>query len=97
MPDSPFAARSPSVLAGHDSALASAALGRLASILGEDAIFVLAAGVRDSKDALDGLLQRRGPAYAAALQGQPHARMTAEFDAWYIEMIRALAPVSPPA
>jgi tellurite resistance protein len=97
MPDSPFAARSPSALAGHDSALASAALGGLASLLGEDAIFVLASGARDAKDALDGLLQRRGYAYAAALQGQPHARMTAGFDAWYIEMIRALAPVSPPA
>jgi tellurite resistance protein len=96
MPESPFAAVSLRTLAGHDSALASAALGRLAGILGEDAIFVLGSGVRDAKDALDGVLQRRGPAYAAALQGQPHARMTAGFDAWYIEMVRALAPVSPP-
>ncbi len=96
MPESPFAAASPHALAGHDSALASAALGRLAGILGEDAIFVLGSGVRDAKDALDGALQRRGPAYAAALQGQPHARMTAGFDAWYVEMVRALAPVSPP-
>jgi hypothetical protein len=87
-------ARSP---AGRDSALASAALGRLGGIMAEDAIFVLASGVRDAKDALDGVLQRRGPAYAAALQGQPHARMTTEFDAWYIEMVHALAPVSPPA
>jgi tellurite resistance protein len=97
MPESPFAAVSTRTLAGHDSALASAALGRLAGILGEDAIFVLGSGVRDAKDALDGVLQRRGPAYAAALQGQPHTRMTAGFDAWYVEMVRALAPVSPPA
>ena len=96
MPESPFAASSPRALAGHDSALASAALGRLAGILGEDAIFVLGSGVRDAKEALDAVLPRRGPAYAAALQGQPHARMTAGFDAWYVEMVRALAPVSPP-
>jgi tellurite resistance protein len=97
MPESPFAVSSPRALAGHDSALASAALGRLAGILGEDAIFVLGSGVRDAKEALDVVLQRRGSAYAAALQGQPHARMTAGFDAWYVEMVRALAPVSPPA
>jgi tellurite resistance protein len=97
MPESHFAGRSPQALSGHDSALASTALGGLASVLGEDAIFVFAAGVRDPKEALDGLLQRRGPAYAAALQGQPHARMTAGFDEWYVEMSRALASVSPPA
>jgi tellurite resistance protein len=82
---------------GRDTALASAALGRLAAIMAEDAIFVLASGVRDVKDALDGVLQRRGAAYTAALQGQPHARMTTEFDAWYVEMVRALAAVSPPS
>ena len=81
MPESPFATSSPRALAGHDSALASAALGRLAGILGEDAIFVLGSGARDAKEALDGVLQRRGPAYAAAVQGQPHTRMTAGFDA----------------
>jgi hypothetical protein len=97
MPESSFAAPLPAALAGHDSALASAALGRLAGILGEDAIFVLASGVRNEKDALAAVLQRRGPAYAAALQGQAHARMTAGFDAWYVEMVHALAPVSPPA
>ncbi len=97
MPESPLAAVSTRTLAGHDAALASAALGRLAGILAEDAIFVLGSGVRDAKDALDGVLLRRGPAYAAALQGQPHARMTAGFEAWYVEMVRALAPVSPPA
>jgi hypothetical protein len=97
MPDSPFAVPLPLALAGHDSAQASAALGRLAGILGEDAIFVLASGVRDAKDALEAVLQRRGAAYTAALQGHAHARMTAGFDAWYVEMVRALAPISPPA
>jgi len=97
MADGPLAALRSRALAGHDSALASAALGGLAGILAEDAIFVLATGVRDPKEALDGMLPRRGAAYAAALQGQPHARMTVGFDAWYVEMVRALAPVSPPA
>jgi tellurite resistance protein len=101
-PEGPMASGAPAAHAlrapaGRDTALASAALGRLAGIMAEDAIFVLASGVRDAKDALDGVLQRRGAAYAAALQGQPHARMTTEFDAWYVEMVHALAPVSPPA
>ena len=81
-------------MAGH--ADAHAALSVLAGVLAEDAIFVFASGVRDVKDGLDGLLQRRGLAYAAALEGLPHTRMTAGFDAWYVELSRALAPVSPP-
>ncbi len=97
MPDSPFAARPPRVPAGDESVRAAALLGELVSVLGEDAVFVFASGVRDAKEALEGLLQRRGLAYAAVLQGHPHTRMTTDFDAWYVEMSRALAPVSPPA
>jgi tellurite resistance protein len=73
-----------------------AALGRLVGVLGEDAIFVLASGGRDPKDELDGLLQRRSAAYSAVVQGRPHTRMTAQFDAWMIDMTRAMAVVSPP-
>ena len=40
--------------------------------------------------------QRRGHAYTAAVQGQPHTRMTTHFDAWVVEMARALAPIAPP-
>jgi tellurite resistance protein len=76
---------------------ATAALERLVGVLGEDAIFVLASGARDPKDGLDGLVHRRGPAYAAAVQGRPHTRMTSQFDAWLVDMVRAMAPVSPPA
>jgi tellurite resistance protein len=76
--------------------LASAALDRLVGVLGEDAIFVLASGSRDPKDALEGLLQRRGYAYTAAVQGVAHTRMTTQFDSWIVEMVRAMAPVSPP-
>jgi tellurite resistance protein len=75
---------------------APAALERLVGILGEDALFVLASGARDPKDELDAMLQRRGPAYAAAVQGRPHSRMTAHFDAWLVDMVRAMAPVGPP-
>jgi tellurite resistance protein len=76
--------------------VATAALERLIGVLGEDAIFVLSSGARDAKDSLDGLLQRRGYAYTAAVQGQPHSRMTTQFDGWVVEMVRAMAPVAPP-
>jgi hypothetical protein len=81
-----------------DNDLATAALERLVGALAEDAMFVLAgcAG-REPKDALDGLLQRRGAAYTAAVQGQPHTRMTSQYGPWFVEMSRALAPLAPPA
>jgi hypothetical protein len=80
-----------------DTNLATAALERLVGALGEDAIFVLASGARDPKDALEGLLQRRGVAYTAAVQGQPHTRMTSQFEAWEVDMTHAMAPVWPPS
>ncbi len=80
----------------NDSDLATAALDRLVAVLGEDAIYVLASGTHDPKDALEGILGRRAYAYTAAVQGQPHTRMTTAFEAWVVEMARALAPVSPP-
>jgi tellurite resistance protein len=72
------------------------AIDRLVGVLGEDALFVLATGVRDPKDALEALVARRGPAYTAAVQGLAHSRMTSQLPAWTIEMARALAPISPP-
>jgi DnaJ-domain-containing protein 1 len=81
----------------HDTDLATASLDRLVAVLGEDAIYVLASGARDPKEALEAILLRRGPAYTAAVQGQAHPRMTTHFDAWVVEMARALAPVAPPA
>jgi hypothetical protein len=83
-------------MASDDSSLATAALERLVGVLGEDAIFVLAAAARDPKEALDELLQRRGVAYTAAVQGQPHTRMTSQFEAWEVDMTHAMAPVWPP-
>jgi hypothetical protein len=84
-------------MASDDSNLATSALERLVAVLGEDAIFVLASGARDPKDALDELLQRRGVAYTAAVQGQPHTRMTTQFEAWEVDMTHAMAPVWPPS
>jgi tellurite resistance protein len=83
-------------VAGDRTSPSSAALGHLVGVLGEDALFAVTSGPRDLRDALDGLLQRRGPAYTAAVRGQPHTRMTAQFDAWVVEMARAMAPVAPP-
>jgi hypothetical protein len=76
---------------------ASAALERLLGVLCGDAIFVLASGGHDTKDDLDSLLQRRSQAYAAAVQGRPHTRMTTQYEGWVVDMARAMAPVSPPA
>ena len=45
----------------------ASALGRLVGVLGEDAIFVHAAVPREAKEALDGVLARRAPAYTAAV------------------------------
>lgn len=64
-------------------------------MLGEDALFVMASGGHD-KDALDALPIRRAAAYATAARGQPYPRMLAQFDAWIVDMARALAPISPP-
>src|SRR5579859_1387052 len=80
----------------NDANLATSALDRLVVVLGEDAIYVLAGGAREAKEALESLVTRRGHAYAAAVQGQPLARMGTEFEAWMVEMARALAPVAPP-
>jgi hypothetical protein len=77
--------------------LATAALDRLVGMIGEDAIFVLAARPRDTKEALDALVPRRSASYTAAVQGQPHTRMTMTFEAWVIEMTRLMAPIWPPA
>ena len=77
--------------------LATAALERLVGVLGEDAFFVIAARPREPKEALEGLVQRRGHSYTAAVQGQPHTRMTTQFEAWVVEMARAMAPIWPPS
>jgi hypothetical protein len=80
-----------------DAQLALQALDRVVGVLAEDAIFVLATVAREPRDALEGLLPRRASAYSAAVQGLAYSRMTHKFDPWFVEMVRAMAPVSPPA
>jgi hypothetical protein len=74
----------------------SAALDRLAAVLCGDAILVLASGARGERSVLEGLEQRRADAYARALADQPHSQLTGAFGPWLVDMVRALAPLSPP-
>jgi tellurite resistance protein len=72
-------------------------LSRLVATLAEDAIFALAASTDDPLSLLEGLARRRAETYAAVVHGGRTARMVETFDAWVIEMARAMAPLSPPA
>jgi hypothetical protein len=72
-------------------------LSRLVATLAEDAIFALAASKDDPLSLLEGLARRRAEAYASVVQGARTARMVETFDAWVIEMARAMAPLAPPA
>lgn len=69
-------------------------LNRLVTTLAEDAIFGLASG--GGAAVLDGLGKRRGEAYSAILAGHRLSTMSAELDAWIIDMTRAIAPIHPP-
>ena len=76
---------------------ATAVMSRVVSQLAEEAIFALAGSSGNAKDALEGAMKRRADAHLATLQGKPVARMGDAYDAWLIDMTRALAPVAPPA
>jgi len=73
----------------------TAVLGRLVSTLAEDAIFALSGG--GGPGVLEGLGKRRGEAYAAVLGGHRLNTMLGEFDNWVVELVRAAAPIHPPA
>ena len=76
-------------IAGH--------LTQLVSALAEDTIFVLA-GDEGSVSAppFEAFARRRAEAYSAVLHGQPHATMGGTFDAWVVDLSRAIAPIAPP-
>ena len=74
----------------------TATLSSIVTTLAEDAIFVLASE-GGSKASLEGLAKRRTDAYAAIVQGVKVPRMTDDFDAWVIELTRAVAPLAPPS
>jgi hypothetical protein len=72
------------------------ALSRLVNALAEDAIFALASASRGHAAALEGHGKRRVDAYTAVLQTGRMTRMTEDFDAWLVDMTKAIAPVAPP-
>lgn len=72
----------------------SQALSHLMTTLSEDAIFALSAG--GAETALEGLQKRRAEAYAIKLKGGPLHSMHDQFDAWLVEMTKAIAPVWAP-
>ena len=75
----------------HDS------LSRLVGIVAEEAIFGLSAALGSANDALEALVERRKESHAAAMQNGRVPRMVENFDAWIIDMTRAMAPIAPPS
>src|SRR5580693_6204905 len=73
------------------------ALAKLVSITCEEAIFGLSAALGNAHDALEDLVKRRKDAHQLALNGQRTLRMLDAFDAWVVEMARAMAPICPPS
>lgn len=73
----------------------TAALGRLIATLSEDAIFALGTG--GGPHVLEGIGRRRGEAYQAVLSGHRLNTMSGELDHWLVELVRAAAPIYPPA
>ena len=73
----------------------TAALAKLVSTLAEDAIFGISCG--GGTAVLEPLGKRRGEAYSAVLAGHRLNTLSGEFDNYVVEMIRAIAPIHPPA
>jgi hypothetical protein len=73
------------------------ALSRLVAMTCEEAIFGLSAALGNAHDALEDLVKRRKDAHQLALSGQRVPRMIDTFDAWVVEMTRAIAPICPPS
>lgn len=76
---------------------AADALAKLVSITCEEAIFGLSAALGNAHDALEDLVKRRKESHQLALSGQRTPRMIDAFDAWVVEMARAMAPICPPS
>jgi hypothetical protein len=69
----------------------------LVSTLAEDTLFVLAGDEGAiSAPPFDALAKRRAETYSAALQGKPVASMLTSFDAWIVDLSRAMAPIAAP-
>lgn len=72
-------------------------LAKLVSITCEEAIFGLSAALGNAHDALEDLVKRRKDSHQLMLSGQRTPRMVDSFDAWVVEMTRAIAPICPPS
>ena len=70
------------------------ALARLSGALAEDALFVVGSAAHD-RDALEGVLTARGRLHRRRAGSAPPADDDA-FDAWLVDMARAMAPIAPP-
>jgi hypothetical protein len=72
-------------------------LSQLVATLAEDVIFVLAGddGAVVSSP-FEALARRRADLYADVLAGKPRAAMLSSFDAWMVDLSRAIAPIAPP-
>jgi hypothetical protein len=75
---------------------ATQSLSRLVGALAEDAIFAFAGSRDGGLSVLPSLAKRRAEAYAACIRGERTPRMIDAFDAWVIELARAMAPLAPP-
>jgi len=73
------------------------ALSRLVAMACEEAIFGMSAALGNADDALEDLVKRRKDAHQLVLGGQRTPRMLDAFDAWVVEMARAIAPICPPS
>ncbi len=72
-------------------------LSQLVSTLAEDTIFVLAGDEGAvASPPFDALAKRRAGVYAAVLRGEPRSSMVTTFDAWVVDLCRAIAPIAPP-
>ncbi len=72
-------------------------LSQLVATLAEDTIFVLAGDEGAvSSPPFEALAKRRADVYAAVLAGQARSSMVSTFDAWVVDLARAMAPISPP-
>ena len=72
-------------------------LSQLVSTLAEDTIFVLAGDEGAvSSPPFDAFAKRRADVYGTVLQGQPRSTMLSTYDAWVVDLARAIAPIAPP-
>ena len=72
-------------------------LTQLVSALAEDTMFVLSADEGAvASPPFEAFARRRAETYSAVLHGQPHATMRTTFDAWVVDLSRAIAPIAPP-